>query len=107
MNGICIALLIEDFTCVNCFKGCSTKAITDINSLDDINLKFGYTLSITFISNRYVTISFQSLLTNCNFNLPYNVPTTYSLPVEGGTYCVKLTLTRNCCESMCCTGGLT
>lgn len=104
MNTNCVSLIVKDDVCVNCFKSYSYKLFTDVSSINEIELKFGYTLNITFISTTYITIEFQSLNTSCSFNLPYNLETTYSLPVEGGTYCVNLTASCAICTVSCCGG---
>ncbi len=105
MNTNCVSLILKDDVLVNCFRSSSCKLFTDVDSIKNIELKFGYTLDITFISNTYITVQFKSLNTNCSFNLPYNTETTYSLPVEGGTYCLYLTASSTICDNSCCNGG--
>ena len=72
MNNYCVALNIKDDILVNCFRNSSFKIYSDISAIKGIELKFGYILTIKFISSSYITINFKSLITNCDFNLSFN-----------------------------------
>ena len=104
MNLECISLSLKENINVNCFKSSSNKLFTDMNSIGDIILKFGYTLNVSNSTTTYITITFNSLKTTCTFNLPYNTETTYNLPVEGGSYCITLLASLTICSVSSCGG---
>ena len=99
MENFCYNLAIRQRKCQNGISLTTDNVYTNIEENAQIQLAFGYTLTIISKNSNSVTIGIENfdLLERVKFNIPIDNFKYFDLPMYNGTYIVLIGVSRNDC----------
>lgn len=99
MENFCYDLAIRQRKCQNSISVTIDNIYTNIEDNAQIQLSFGYNLTIISKNSNSVTIELSNfeLLEAVKFNIPIDDFKMFDLPIYNGSYIVLIGITRNNC----------
>lgn len=99
MENFCYDLAIRQRRCQNSISLTTDNVYTNIEENAQIQLFFGYTLTIISKNNNSVTIELENfdLLQKIKFNIPIDRFKCFDLPMYNGSYILLIGISRNNC----------
>lgn len=99
MENFCYDLAIRQRRCQNSISLTTDNVYTNIEENAQIQLSFGYTLTIISKNNNSVTIQLENfdLLEKIKFNIPIDNFKYFDLPMYNGNYILLIGISRNNC----------
>ena len=99
MDRFCYDIAIRQKKCQNGISVTVDNVFTIVNENAQINLSFGYILTILSKNKNSVTIQISNfaLLEPVKFNIPKDTFKTFDLPLFNGTYILLIGAVKNNC----------
>lgn len=101
MNNRCFAVLIRQRACQNGVPVTTDKTINNINEAENINLNFGYVLSLSTFGADDILVTFTNISLNLTLRFSISSPGIgiFDLPIDGGTFRVVIVIQEICCNT--------
>ncbi|MDD2627358.1 MAG: hypothetical protein PHR25_05615 [Clostridia bacterium] len=103
MNNVCFAIVVREQACQNGVPVTSEKSYSNISSMENILLNFGYTLTISSYGSSSILLAFNNPTLGYRINFSITNPGIgiFDLPIDGGSYRITILSQKRPCNISC------